>query len=272
MQGPGIAILVPADLVVLVLESFLYGVLVLLFVSAVHFLTTRRNFARPRAKHRLTSVVFLAVTALFVVETAHWILIVYEAFFGLIHLGNTASEVAFAADFAVPSGVAKIVFLFVAILVGDGIVTYRLWIIWGRNVKVVIFPIVTHIALAVLGLVLIVKMVTWAASQKVDFGEEFTWEAASAVLSLLPNLYSTAFIALRIWKVTDVVFTSESTLPWFLLILIESAALQTFWLLVCAVTAVLKSEELFSIPANTLPAIIAISNTLIHTRVGWSQG
>ncbi|KAJ6447825.1 hypothetical protein C8R45DRAFT_1084620, partial [Mycena sanguinolenta] len=92
------------------------------------------------------------------------------------------------------------------------------------------------------------------------------------LFSLLANLYSTGLIAFRIWRVTKVASSSQSTLKWFLSILIESAALQTFWLLLSLIASLLGSDALFIVDDN-FPAIIAISNTLIHARVGlgWSE-
>ncbi|KAF8181177.1 hypothetical protein K438DRAFT_1188646 [Mycena galopus ATCC 62051] len=144
MQGITI---IPANLATLVLESFLYGLLMLLYISTVYFLTTRRTLAGKTTKHHLTSLVFLGVTALFLTVTVHWSLVVYQAFFAFIHLSNTVSEDAFYADLAQPSEVAKIFFFFIAILLGDSLVTYRLWIIWGRNMKVVILPIFALVGL-----------------------------------------------------------------------------------------------------------------------------
>jgi cell division protein FtsW (lipid II flippase) len=63
--------LVPANLVTLVLESFLYGLLLILFISAVYFIATRRTLASTNqtARHHFTSLVFLGVTALFLMVT-----------------------------------------------------------------------------------------------------------------------------------------------------------------------------------------------------------
>jgi hypothetical protein len=67
---PGITIL-PANLATLIVESFLYGLLLLLFISTIYFLATRRTLAgtSQTTKHHFKSVVFLGVTALFIVVT-----------------------------------------------------------------------------------------------------------------------------------------------------------------------------------------------------------
>ncbi|KAF7360968.1 hypothetical protein MSAN_01127000 [Mycena sanguinolenta] len=274
--------LLPANLVTLVLESVLYGLLVLLFISTVYFLSTRRTLARQTAKHHLTSLVFLTITALFVVVTAHWSIVVYQAFFAFIHLGNAVGEDTFYADLAQPAEVTKISFFVIAGLLGDALVaspiylftTYRLWIIWGRKTKVIIFPIVALAVLAVSCVVLLIKVATWESSLRGAgfYNESVPWETTGSMLSLLANLYSTGFIAFRMWRVTKVASSSTSSLTRFFSIVIESAALQTSWLLICITTALLESDALF-IAVDNFPVVIAISNTLIHARVGlgWSQ-
>ncbi|KAF7326465.1 hypothetical protein MSAN_02510800 [Mycena sanguinolenta] len=269
----GITIL-PANLATLVLESFLYGLLVLLFISTVYFLSTQRTLARQTAKHHLTSPVFLGLAALFLVVTVHWSLVIYQAFFAWIHLGNTTNEDAFYADLANPVEVTKVFFFGLAIILGDALVTYRLWIVWDRKITAVIFPIVALIVLAVSSVGVVIEAATWESRLRgAGFDNESRpWEALGSLFSLLANLYSTGLIAFRIWRVTKMGYPSQSTLKWFLSILIESAALQTLWLLFSLMTTLLRSDALF-IADDNFPAIIAISNTLIHARVGlgWSQ-
>ncbi|KAJ7912415.1 hypothetical protein B0H13DRAFT_2271621 [Mycena leptocephala] len=235
---PDITIL-PANLATLVLESFLYGLLLLLFISTVYFFATRRTLAgaSQTARHHFTSLVFLGLAALFLVATVHWSIVIYQAFFAFIHLGTISAEDAFYADLAQPSEVAKEILFFVAVLLGDALVrlsrsmfpeTYRLWIIWGRNRYVVVFPILALIGLA-------------------------------------------GLIIFRISRITKTNST-ESHLTWSLSILAESAALQTLWLTLTAVTLFADSDVEF-IGVDCFPAILGISNTLIHARVGlgWSS-
>ncbi|KAJ6453963.1 hypothetical protein C8R45DRAFT_1112224 [Mycena sanguinolenta] len=114
----GITLLVLANLAALALESFLYGVLTLLFVSTIYSLTTRRTLARQSAKHHLISPVFLALRRRISAIGNRPI----PSLRRIIHLGNTTSEVASSPDVAVSSQVAKLGLLFLAVLVGDVVV------------------------------------------------------------------------------------------------------------------------------------------------------
>ncbi|KAJ7648760.1 hypothetical protein DFH06DRAFT_1476235 [Mycena polygramma] len=266
---PGI---IPVTLASLILESFLYGILLLLFISTVYFLATRRTLAgtKQTVKHHFTSVVFLGVTTLFMVATIHWIIVIYQAFFAFVHLSNTAAENAFYENLAEPQEVAKSALSGIALLPGDALVMYRLWIIFERKGGVLVFPILCQLGCVVALVCLMLGAVTANSTLLAEDGRP--WIALEFVLSLLGNIYSTGFISYRISRVTTVIAAKESRLMWFLSIMVESAALQTLWL-VFGATAGLSTSSLAFIGIANFPAIVGISNTLIHARVGlgWSQ-
>ncbi|KAJ7793345.1 hypothetical protein B0H14DRAFT_3498209 [Mycena olivaceomarginata] len=164
---PGITIL-PANLATLIVESFLYGLLLLLFISTIYFLATRRTLGgtNQTTKHHFKSVMFLVVSGsdgalhrrddceslIFDLFSSsrekHWGFVIYQAFFAFIHLGTNATEDAFYANLAQQPEVLKSVLLFIAVLLGDALVTYRLWIIWGQSRRIIIFPIFALLGVA----------------------------------------------------------------------------------------------------------------------------
>ncbi|KAJ7486664.1 hypothetical protein FB451DRAFT_1227742, partial [Mycena latifolia] len=163
---------------------------------------------------------------------------------------------------------------FTSVLIGDSLIIYRLWIIWERNRYIVIFPIISLVGMLAGSFGILYKVTQWEPSLRgAPFHEEIKpWMATSFSLSLLTTIYSTTFIVLRITRATvKAKSASESRLMSFLAILVESAALQMFWLTFTAITMFATSDAEF-IASDTLPAIIGISNLLIHARVGlgWS--
>ncbi|KAJ7686386.1 hypothetical protein B0H17DRAFT_1013604 [Mycena rosella] len=272
---PDITIL-PANLATLVLESCLYGILLLLFISTIYFLATRRTLAGSSrtAKHHFTSLVFIGVASLFVVVTAHWTVVIYQAFFAFIHLGNAVAEDAFYADLSQVSEIIEVTLFFTSVLIGDALVIYRLWIIWGRNHYVVIFPMCSLAGVLVTAIGIIYEFTKWEPRLRGApfYDESRPWTATGFILTLMTTLYSTTFIAFRILRVNKIRTSFESGLTSFLTILVESAGLQMIWLLFAAITQFATSDAEF-IASDTLPAIIGISNLLIHARVGlgWSQ-
>ncbi|KAJ7166887.1 hypothetical protein C8R46DRAFT_1271967 [Mycena filopes] len=185
---PGITI-IPANLAALIFETFLYGLLCLLFLFTLYFLATRRTLAGTRhtRRHHFTSLVFIGLAASFLVVTVHWSIIVYQAFYVFIHLATVATEDAFYADLAQISEVLKVILLFIAILLGDGLVTYRLWIIWGRNRRVVVFPVLALVGIAVSAAAVIYQFSQWEPKLRgtLFYDELAPWTITGFGLSLL---------------------------------------------------------------------------------------
>ncbi|KAJ7832904.1 hypothetical protein B0H14DRAFT_2591845 [Mycena olivaceomarginata] len=250
---PGITIL-PANLATLIVESFLYGLLLLLFISTIYFLATRRTLAgtNQTTEHHFKSVVFLGVTALFIVVTID----------------------AFYANLAQQPEVLKSVLLFIAVLLGDALVTYRLWIIWGQSRRIIIFPILTLLGVATSAVGVILEITKWEPEVRgaAFINEEKPWTGTAFVLSLLLYLLShmeshEGDISLRIS------FDGKVALLNYLSGVLNQYHFQWLWLIFAAMT-LFSSSDLDFIATDNFPAILGISNTLIHARVGlgWSQG
>ncbi|KAJ7093752.1 hypothetical protein C8R44DRAFT_815079 [Mycena epipterygia] len=261
--------ILPANLAGIVLESCLYGTFLLLFISNVYFLaargdsrTTRRNF---------TSLMFLGAAGLSLVITVHWVIVIYQAFFAFTSLDNEAAETTFYLDATHWTEIMKQTLLLISILMGDSFVIYRLWIFWGRNRYIVILPIGNLIAVFVLGTLYVVSMWEPQLGGATTYTQPTFWVGASFGLSFLTTIYGTGLIAFRIVR-TRTRTVLESPLMTLLAILVESAALQTFWLTFVAI-ADFAGSYAGLIASDTLPVVIGISNLLIHARVGlgWSQ-
>ncbi|KAF8148163.1 hypothetical protein K438DRAFT_1440746, partial [Mycena galopus ATCC 62051] len=239
--------IISANLANLVLQSFLYGFLVLLFIVTIYSLAARRTLAgTSRTKRQnFTSLVFLGVTTLFLAITAYWSIVLYQAFFVFIHLGTHATEATFYEDLVEPSEIAKMLITFLSTVLGDSLVTYRLWIIWGRTRNVVIFPIFA--------------LIGFRAAGRLHRLEVTKTRSAPESRLTVPVFY----------LICD--HTTNELNKWFLSILVESAALQTLWLIFTMMTILFNSGLQF-VARDNFPVILGISNTLIHVRVGlgWS--
>ncbi|KAJ7306975.1 hypothetical protein DFH08DRAFT_513412 [Mycena albidolilacea] len=271
----------PANFASLILASCFYGILIVLFVSTIYFLATRRTLAgkTQTSRHHFTSLPFLGVTGLFLVITAHWSVVIYQGSFAFIHLGNVVAEENFYSDFSDKAELVKAALLCASVLLGDSLVIYRLWIIWGRNRYIITFPIFSLACTFVAGFGTLYEFTQKGPRLRGTTNvltQIAPWIVTGGVLSLIINLYSTGLIIFRICKVTTAIRpTSDSRLMYFLNVLVESAALQTFWLVFGVITEFAKSDAAYAVYAvsDTFPAIIGIANLLIHARVGlgWSH-
>ncbi|KAJ6514591.1 hypothetical protein DFH09DRAFT_1099548 [Mycena vulgaris] len=163
------------------------------------------------------------------------------------------------------SEIIKVILFFSSMLIVDSLIIYRLWIIWGLNCYVIIFPMFTLMGTFVTSIGNVPEFAQWEPRlrEALFYKESKPWTATGSILSLL---YS------------------------FLSILVESAALQTYalmdphinsvltrsstrlWLCFNTITQLANSDTEL-IPSDTFPVIIGVPNLLIHARVGlgWSQ-
>ncbi|KAF7297716.1 hypothetical protein MKEN_01395000 [Mycena kentingensis (nom. inval.)] len=82
--------------------------------------------------------------------------------------------------------------------VGDTVIIHRLWIVWGRDLRIVVFPIVTCLVVFVCGCAMV-----WSFSQSTLIEGRIIqpgWITAEWVFSVLTTVYCTAFIILRIYR------------------------------------------------------------------------
>ncbi|KAJ6464458.1 hypothetical protein C8R45DRAFT_500209 [Mycena sanguinolenta] len=263
-----------AGLPSLVLESCLYGIALILFISTIYFIATRRTLAsnRQTVKHHFLSPVFVGAMILFLAATAHWIVEIYLTFSLFSQFNGAIPKQAFYASPTHGTDIVEAALLFTAILVGDSLMVYRLWIVCqAQNLRVLIFPIC-----GLSGVLVMVIGVSYVFSQSksnapfLDNTELKPWVATGFVLSLLTSFYCTGFIAFRILKF-NLHSTRNSGLTFFLSVLVESAALQTFWLIFTSASNLAGSSVEF-LTLGAFPIVLCISNLLIHARVGlgWS--
>ncbi|KAJ7306990.1 hypothetical protein DFH08DRAFT_824263 [Mycena albidolilacea] len=126
---PGITPL-QASLAQLVLESCLYGILLILFVSTVYFMATRRTLASDRqsTRYHFTSSVLFGLSGLFLSTTAliqalkHWITGIYQTFLIFSPDGGAITEQAFIANPTKGGDIVGAASSLVAILLADFLV------------------------------------------------------------------------------------------------------------------------------------------------------
>ncbi|KAJ7126311.1 hypothetical protein C8R44DRAFT_549161, partial [Mycena epipterygia] len=279
---------VAVNMATVVLESLLYGLILVLFSANMYLRITR--YARPRQLASCGALrwnpIVISNIAIFVTCTVHWIITVKRFF--LAFLGSAGDPLIFYMDECQPTSVASNTLTIVAALGGDAVIIHRLWLVWNRDLRLVFIPVLSW-----LGLLSEVSFFSgklpshWFIASGIAFIYLFTqsspgndkfltaggaWVAVNWTLTTLYFIPNSAFIAWRIWKTKRA--TSEVggglLLPVFV-ILIESAAIWTAWAVFFVVTYLMSSTLQF-IVRDLTPSIIGLANLLIHLRVGlgWS--
>ncbi|KAJ7848971.1 hypothetical protein B0H14DRAFT_2766509, partial [Mycena olivaceomarginata] len=193
--------------------------------------------------------------------------------FAFIHLGNVVAEENFYSDFSDKAELVKAALLCASVLLGDSLVIYRLWIIWGRHRYIIIFPIFSLACTFIAGFGILYEFTQKGPRLRGTtnvLAQIAPWIATGMILSLFTGISSN--ILLDISRISVLVTaairsTSDSRLMYFL---------NVFWLVLSAITisggksGAGNAEYAVS---DTFPAIIGIANLLIHARVGlgWSH-
>ncbi|KAF8558178.1 hypothetical protein OG21DRAFT_1504555 [Imleria badia] len=241
-------------------EAVLWGVNATLFIVSLIILRHRRlSDSLNNPVIYLNGLVFLCCTTHFALEFNH-----FHTTLNAIGVNNYANETSqlVGADFLISF----------TDLLGDLVLIYRCWMLWGKNYYVVILPFLTSITgFACIVAVLDILLATNPTSPTppaalVPLG------LAAYVLPLCTNVVVTSLIVYRIWSTSRAIPDStfeigRGATRRAMMLIIESGALYLLFQLVFVI--------LFAIgnPAEAILAVMAvqvygIAPTLIIIRVG----
>ncbi|VDB85121.1 unnamed protein product [Peniophora sp. CBMAI 1063] len=183
-----------AELSGLAVEGALYGVFLCLFLVCAFDLLKRR----ARGKATLNWPVAVAGVLLIVLATARFSVDTANVFVAFISHDPREARIAYLADPTQPLFTTKHSILICVLLVGDSFVNYRCWIVWGKRLYVVLFPIALSFTSAAAG-----SYTMWAYSHLPNqtILSEAKWLKAFFSLSLVANAVATSLLAYRIWAV-----------------------------------------------------------------------
>ncbi|KAJ7198297.1 hypothetical protein GGX14DRAFT_545318 [Mycena pura] len=241
----------------------LYGLYLVLYLTSTSVLVHRSNASHTGPLYR--STVFISGLILFVAVTGNFCLVEARAFLGLIVFANGTEPATFYNDNGQITTTVQNIFAALAIITGDFIIIYRLWVVWSRNRFVIILPTLTLIGLVItLG-------ITVQTTSKLNNIADDKGLTPGLVFTLVTNLYSTGFISWKIWMITRAASPVHgSSLRHFVAITVESAALYTAWAVFYIVTHQINADVQF-LALGVLPVVAGISNALIQARIGMGK-
>ncbi|CDO72818.1 hypothetical protein BN946_scf185002.g3 [Trametes cinnabarina] len=241
MSQPGMQI-DTAELAGLAAEGGLYGVFVCLFFVCGYDLVRRR----ARFNSQLSWPMILAAVLLIILATARFAVDTTNVFVAFIHHDPRPARLAYLADVTQPLFITKHSLLIAVLLVGDSFVNYRCWVVWGKNLWIVIAPIAFSFTSAAAG-----SYTMWAYSHlpHQTVLSEAKWLTAFFSLSLGANAFATSMLAFRIWSVDRSMRTviepgRASRLSPIVRIVLESGLLNAAYLFAYVMTLEFGSEGL----------------------------
>ncbi|KAM5535136.1 hypothetical protein V8D89_011222 [Ganoderma adspersum] len=241
------------------LETLFYGINLCLFCSYVYVL-------RFRHTRKITPIVFWVAVLMFMFSTVHVSLGFYRLIRGFIDLRDQpGGPGAYFSDVSTPPNVAKVTIHSVNSILGDSIVVWRCWHVWGGEWRVCVVPILLIIASAVCGFA---QAIIFAEAKTVHsaFANELErWNGSLFSLSLVTNVVVTTLIAARIWFITREsggAVTSQFRYTKVLLLVIESAMIYSAALLV-EITLYFIGSNAFYIVYDPIAQLTGIVPTMI---------
>lgn len=175
-----------------VFEAILYGLYIACYGVCVAAFSSR---SIPRTTQN--KVILAIITVMFCICTAHLACSMRMLGEGLFN-SHLASPDAYFNNRALPLNLATKSINAVVMLLGDGLMVYRLWVIYQRNIFIILLPITTMLGSGVI-LFLLVWEFSKLAPGQTAFAHTIKISAPSAfVLPLATNIIITTLILYRI--------------------------------------------------------------------------
>ncbi|KAF7374184.1 hypothetical protein MSAN_00300200 [Mycena sanguinolenta] len=145
----------------------------------------------------MKSTLFISAWALFIAVTGFWVVTVIRCFEGFIYFKDGQDASTYFTDTARPVATIGYVFFGVALVIGDSMIIYRLWVVWSLNKTVIILP--------VLGLCGFIASGVIAVEDKLHINRvRPVGLTLCTVFTIVTNVYCTALIAWKIWEITSI--------------------------------------------------------------------
>ncbi|RDX54211.1 hypothetical protein OH76DRAFT_1342043 [Lentinus brumalis] len=173
------------------LESFFWGFYTLLFGMSMYVIYQKRREA-------LNIFTTVSIVLLYVLATIHMSLALVRLIQGFIFYRDTITPILYFANISVRLNMAKDYIYITNLVLGDLVVVWRMYVVWGKNPWVVVFPLIMTAGELISGYGAISQ---WLLPHP-NPPTMIKWGTSMYVLSMATNILVTAAIASRIWYVT----------------------------------------------------------------------
>ncbi|CAL1712979.1 unnamed protein product [Somion occarium] len=175
---------------------------------------------------------------------------------------------AFFSDVSIPANVVKVGIHTVNSIIGDGVVVWRCWLVWGRDWKMCVVPIFLVMASAACGFAQTVYFAKEKALRSAFAHILQIWNGSLFSLSLATNVTVTLLISLRVWYMLRDAGGKMHFRYWrVLLIVIESGMIYSV-ALICELTLYFLNSNAFYIVYDPIAQLTAIVPTMILVLAG----
>ncbi|KAI0742383.1 hypothetical protein C8Q80DRAFT_904402 [Daedaleopsis nitida] len=268
-----------SGLVALFVESLLFGAFTILYGVCAWFLVIQ-DVRGARARSARDLLLFILSTLMYILTMIHVALDVHIALNTFVRSGGNVMQMQETLDMynglANSVGAAKFGIYVTQVLIGDGFMIYRAYIVWDRKLPIVVFPILLLAAEVVLGYYISfagpLAMPQQSAGSCVD-----ALVNAFFVLSVVSNITSTGLIMIPILQsggnIQDYLpyNASARSIKWRVIeSILQSAAIYSITSVSLAVTSFVSPTIAFPACHSVFPSVIGIVFLLIVARICWN--
>ncbi|OJT03317.1 hypothetical protein TRAPUB_6095 [Trametes pubescens] len=199
------------------LESFMWGVYTIMFSMTMYTIYQKRR----EGVNKFTTTTLIL---LYVLATGHISLSLTRLIQGFIKLRNVMDPVEYFASIFIRLNMAKDYLYITNLFLGDLIIVWRLYVVYGKNVYIAALPVLMCLGELAVGYA---SISSWLAPKQ-NFTVMSRLGSAMFIMSLVVNILLTLIIVARIWIVTrrsrKALGVSGGQYTRVLLLLIESGA------------------------------------------------
>jgi hypothetical protein len=213
--------LVKAQLLSLGLTTFLYGSFFTLFLVTIAVMSFRVSEDIRKQRKMILPVSFL----MFTVATLHIVLLWIRGKIGFLNQRG-GSVTAFYENIADMTNVMKLACLLLQSLLGDSVIIWRLYVVYGKRTWIILPAIVLVLAYTAVGSVTFGFIVHARLGTNI-FHVATSWIAAYFSLTMVTNVLCSGAIAWRIFHAGKPLGGTRMLWP-VVFVIIESSALYAF--------------------------------------------
>jgi len=226
-----------------------------------------------KKKTKTLRIMLAVVIFQWLLSTVHVSLGFTRLVYGFIYeRDEPGGPAAYFSNISIPGNVAKVFIHTLNTAVGDSVVVWRCYLVWGRSWKVVTLPLILLCGFVASG---IGQTYHFARGQSIHsaFHHILTiWNGLLFSFSLATNLTATSLIALRVWYIFRMMSGESRSLgvTKILVLVIESGMIYSAALII-EISCYFAGSNAFYILYDPIAQLTSIVPTMILLLVGFRQ-
>jgi len=257
-----------AAIVSTVCEGILYGFSVLMFIG------TLWTMVHGSTWKQVNHLMFVVAILLFILSSAHMAIDIKRIDEGFVTQRETypGGPIAFFANSAQYTFVAKNAIYSFQTILGDGIVIYRCFKVW-QSWWIIVFPMILWCSVAATAFGSVYTVAHSGSADSIFIARIGQWITAFYATTLACNFIATSLLAYRLWSIDQAAYglrIGESRIRPALMIVMDAGILYSATLFAALLCFVQKSNGQYVVLDMIMP-IISISFYMIILRVAMSS-